>query len=315
MFGRLIDGGRMITVDKPKWSIMIPVYNCDEYLKICLKSVLSQDFGSALMQIEVVDDCSTKGNPELIVKEFGKGRVDFYRKEKNEGAIANFNTCLKRSKGELVHILHGDDWIENGFYSAINDAVNKYPDIALYASRTNFVDQRGEHLGVSNRRYSYEESPNDDLSIFWEENPLQFAGVVFRKSFINQVGNFDTNLIHCADWDMWLRLVQAGKGIILEQALSNYRIFDGNDSSKLYQTAENFKDMMRMSKKFMSIESFPLAQFKEIIFQRALNQMQIFEKRKNKEAMLANLKFAISIAPNNQRLSLYFKYLRLIIFS
>ncbi len=66
---------------------MIPTFNCAKYLRQTLESVLRQDPGPEEMQIEVIDDCSAQDDPEAIVREIGKGRVAFYRKPKNEGAI------------------------------------------------------------------------------------------------------------------------------------------------------------------------------------------------------------------------------------
>jgi len=80
-------------LNRPKWSVMIPTFNCANYLRQTLESVLEQDPGPDQMQIEVVDDCSTKDDPESVVREVGRGRVLFYRKTQNEGAAANFNTC------------------------------------------------------------------------------------------------------------------------------------------------------------------------------------------------------------------------------
>src|SRR5206468_9339134 len=49
---------------RPFWSVMIPTYNCGDYLRRTLQSVLAQDPGPDQMQIEVVDGSSTKHNPE-----------------------------------------------------------------------------------------------------------------------------------------------------------------------------------------------------------------------------------------------------------
>jgi glycosyltransferase involved in cell wall biosynthesis len=46
------------------WSVMIPVYNCFNYIEITLNSVLQQAPSSELMQIEVIDDCSIDGDVE-----------------------------------------------------------------------------------------------------------------------------------------------------------------------------------------------------------------------------------------------------------
>jgi glycosyltransferase involved in cell wall biosynthesis len=103
-------------VPRPLWSVMIPTFNCAGYLREALTSVLAQDPGPRLMQIEVVDDCSTKDDPGAVVAELGKGRVQFHRRSRNDGHTANFRTCLERSRGRLVHLLHGDDAVRDVFF-------------------------------------------------------------------------------------------------------------------------------------------------------------------------------------------------------
>jgi hypothetical protein len=55
--------------ERPFWSVMIPIYNCrEDYLSETLGSVLRQDPGAADMQIEVLDNCSTLGDPESATR-------------------------------------------------------------------------------------------------------------------------------------------------------------------------------------------------------------------------------------------------------
>ena len=73
--------------------------------------MLEQDPGLHEMQIEVVDDASTLDDPETVVREIGKGRVNFFRQSRNVGHTKNFETCLRRARGKVVHLLHGDDYV------------------------------------------------------------------------------------------------------------------------------------------------------------------------------------------------------------
>src|SRR5277367_2379258 len=102
-------------IHRPFWSVMIPTYNCANYLATTLRSVLAQAPDASAMQIEVVDDCSTKDDPAAVVSKLGRGRVGFFQQPHNVGISANFNSCIRRGKGEWIHILHGDDLVLPGF--------------------------------------------------------------------------------------------------------------------------------------------------------------------------------------------------------
>ena len=99
------------------WSVMIPCYNAPpDYLAATLRSVLQQDPGRELMQIEVIDDASPNGAPVELVKKIAGDRVTVQREEKNRGLAGIWNRCIERAQGRWVHILHQDDLVRPGFY-------------------------------------------------------------------------------------------------------------------------------------------------------------------------------------------------------
>jgi GT2 family glycosyltransferase len=65
----------LLAGERPFWSVMIPTDNGDPHLADAIASVLEQDPGPERMQIEVVDDCSTHGDPEKLVAQVGDGRA------------------------------------------------------------------------------------------------------------------------------------------------------------------------------------------------------------------------------------------------
>jgi hypothetical protein len=135
--------------NQPLWSVMIPTYNGTKYLEQTLRSVLEQDPGSDLMQIEVVDDCSTQDDPEELVMEIGQGRVSFYRQPKNLGLIGNWNDCIRRARGYWIHILHQDDLVKFGFYSRLRAAVEREPTIGAAFCRYFYMDEKGHEQALS----------------------------------------------------------------------------------------------------------------------------------------------------------------------
>jgi glycosyltransferase involved in cell wall biosynthesis len=283
---------------RPVWSVMIPTFNCAKCLGQTLESVLSQDPGADQMQIEVVDDCSTKDDPAAVVQEIGRGRVIFHRKEKNEGATANFNSCLQRSRGHLIHILHGDDWVLPGFYARIQEVADRYHDCALFATRSFYTDEEGHYTGLTHRLPSLEKSPGRNARGFYGGTPVQFAGVVVRRCFYEAEGGFNTSLVHTADWEMWARAVAKGGGLVLPEVLAAYRVFAGNDTGSLMRRAENLRDRERLHAILSDRhEDFNVAAAKARLLKMAMDQERRFEKSGDDEAAAANREFWLSRAP------------------
>src|SRR5579859_5778844 len=140
-------------IARPLFSVMIPTYNCTHYLREALSSVLAQDPGPDKMQIIVVDDCSTDADVCAVVQELGKGRVGYFRQERNVGSLRNFETCLNLSTGEWIHLLHGDDLVKPGFYDEIESLFRQFPEAGAAFTGYLHVNERTEVL-----------YPNDQLS-------------------------------------------------------------------------------------------------------------------------------------------------------
>lgn len=277
---------------RPLWSVMIPTFNCAQYLRHTLQSVLEQDPGPEQMQIEVIDDCSTKDDPEAVVRELGRGRVTFHRKPKNAGAIANFNTCIERSRGTLVHILHGDDGVLPGFYTTVVGMAAEHPECALYATRCFFADEEGHYTAVTGRLPELESAASADAKSFFSGNPLQFAGVAVRRSFYERHGGFLPRLVHTADWEMWARAVANGRGMVNPSVLAMYRVFAANDTGRLMRTAENLADEERLCAVLHGRHpELNAAELRRRIFFKALSQEERFARLGDREAVAANRAF------------------------
>ena len=175
-------------VQRPLWSVMIPTYNCANYLRETLASVLAQDLGSEIMQIEVVDDFSTKDDPKAVVEELGKGRVSFYQQPENVGHVKNFETCLKRSRGQLVHLLHGDDCVKQGFYRKLQLAFEENPEIGSAFCRPIIMDENSHSLGT----WKLEEPESGILSNWLEriavDQCIQTPSIVVRRDVYEKLG-------------------------------------------------------------------------------------------------------------------------------
>ncbi|MGB3759089.1 MAG: glycosyltransferase [Rivularia sp. (in: cyanobacteria)] len=213
------------TQTRPIWSVMIPTYDCAEYLRRTLRSVLQQDLGSEVMQIEVIDDCSTQDDPEAVVNELGKGRVSFYRQPQNVGYIKNFETCLLRSKGKLVHLLHGDDCVRSSFYQKMQSAFEKNPHLGAAFCRSIYIDEYGHWQSLS----PLERNESGILESWLEKiasgQRLTTPSIVVQREVYENLGGFDRRF-SCAgeDWEMWVRIATSYPVWFEVEPLALYRV-------------------------------------------------------------------------------------------
>ncbi len=233
------------TTHQPFWSVMIPTYNCTNYLVETLKSVLEQDPGAEEMQIEVVDDCSSKDNPEEVVKELGKGRVSFFRHPQNRGAIHTFNTCIQRAKGQWVHILHSDDLVVPGFYSRLRESVEQQPEVGAAFCRSILINENGQWQSLSSLQRQTPGILSNWVERIAVSQQIETPTIVVRRSVYEKLGGFHLELFHAADWEMWKRIAVHYPVWYEPQPLACYRTHAASDTSRLMRTGANVANIRR----------------------------------------------------------------------
>jgi GT2 family glycosyltransferase len=214
---------------RPMWSVMVPTYNCALYLERTLRSVLGAIGDRADVHIEVVDDCSTQDDPEAVVHALGDARVEYYRQPRNVGHVANFNTCLERARGRLVHLLHGDDMVRPGFYTAMERAYREHPDIGAAFCRYDCVDETDVVLSTCK---PVRDEPG--VLVGWLEeiakgNRLQAVCMTARRDVYEAVGGFDSRIpSYGEDWEMWVRIAARYPVHFDPAPLAVYRLRDSS---------------------------------------------------------------------------------------
>ncbi|CAN5153897.1 hypothetical protein BH23GEM2_BH23GEM2_11830 [soil metagenome] len=89
--------------------------------------------------------------PRLRRLGLGRRRGRIHRQLANVGNVNNYNTCIARARGELIHILHGDDWVRPGFYSTMEKAFAAEPRIGAAFCRYVASDESSNGNGSPRR--------------------------------------------------------------------------------------------------------------------------------------------------------------------
>jgi len=236
---------------RPRVSVVLPVYEPDDYLLDALRSVLCQDPGPAIMQIAVVDDASPACDVEaLLARVAPPGRVEFYRAPRNRGLASNWNECINRARGEVVHILHQDDCVAEGFYRGMLPAFSRHADIGMAFCRHAFIDSDSRVTRTSHRERWLPGVLDDWLAKISTQQRIQCAAALVRRSVYERLGGYRTDLAYTLDWEMWVRIAAHYPVWYRPAVLAHYRRHDKSETARLRNDSRIGRDTVQAIETF-----------------------------------------------------------------
>ncbi|HVX12436.1 MAG TPA: glycosyltransferase [Pirellulales bacterium] len=185
----------------PLVSVVIPCYNQAEFLPLAIDSVLAQSYGS--IELVVVDDGSTDNTPAVLAAY--AGRVKAVR-QINAGLAAARNAGLAVATGELVAFLDSDDVLFPDTIERHVAALTSHPEASVSYGGCVSIDNAGIEL----ERVTAKPLPDDAFASLLAANRFPVHAAMVRRAAADEVGNFDSALRACEDWDWWIRLAAAG---------------------------------------------------------------------------------------------------------
>ena len=136
-----------------KISVIVPVYNSEEYIEKCLDSILNQTYKD--IEILVINDGS-KDNSEKIIKEYVKKypkQIVFINQE-NMGVAKTRNNAIKKATGDYIAFIDNDDYIDKDYFETL---INKIEDNDIVISgyrRPNSVGKIVKELKIIDNEWS-----------------------------------------------------------------------------------------------------------------------------------------------------------------
>ena len=219
-------------MSNPAVSVVIPVYNGENYLRLALESVLRQTFQD--FEIIVIDDGSKDSTPD-IAQSFGE-RVRYVRQE-NAGVAAAVNHGIRLARGRYFAWLSHDDLWAPEKLSAQLEALQRvdgpavcYTDIKLIDGEGKVFDEK--ELPLPNR--------NEIVRAILRLEPVLYAAysLVCEVRCFEQVGPYDLKKRHTQDADMLLRLARTFPFVRVPEKLMFVREHGTRDSLRPTFVAE-----------------------------------------------------------------------------
>jgi GT2 family glycosyltransferase len=190
-------------------SIVIPCHNSDRLLGETLESIGRQSYRD--WELWVVED-ATRDNTEQIVREFARkfpgNRVEYRRNDHRPGPSATRNVAFHEVNGEFVALVDSDDvWLPDHLDEAIEALGARDLDI-VYSTVLMFEDETRRPMAPLGP--SEAEEKNFEKSMFARSLVVPSA-TVLRRQVLADVGEWETSLRYCEDYEYWMRAIVAGK--------------------------------------------------------------------------------------------------------
>ena len=206
---------------KPLVSIIIPVYNGEDYLRESIDSALAQTYDNC--EVIVVNDGSTDASEEIVLS-YGD-KVRYYTKE-NGGVSTALNLGIKNMSGEYIQYLPADDYLHPTKIEKQIEAILKSGDemsVSWTGWNLNYSDIHKIEKCAMIPAYNDEKLyTNDVFPVIL--GMINTVTVLFHKKYIEEVGYFDETLFTSQDYDMWFRIFKNRTSLYIDEPLVDYRI-------------------------------------------------------------------------------------------
>ncbi len=206
----------------PKISILIVTYNRANYLKAAIDSVFPQTFAD--WELIIVDGGSTDNTAQLVENYRNKDqRVRFLPQSIKGGVAHDRNVGLNTAQGKYIAILDSDDiWADPTKLQKQYEFLETHQkdNYVLVGSAVIEIDKDS----YERKRYLNALSDQEIRKQILNRNPFAHSSVLFLRSAITKVGNYDEKYIIGEDYDLILRLGLIGKMANLPDHFLKYRI-------------------------------------------------------------------------------------------
>ena len=223
-------------MNKPKVSIIIPIYNVEKYLNRCLESVVNQ----TLKDIEIIciNDGSTDKSLNILENFTQKDpRIIVINKE-NGGISSARNKGLEIVQGEYIGFVDSDDWIDSNFFERLYNCAKKYnSDISV----TNVLRERKKTKSIRvkyNKEKLYTDK-NDIFNICDCPNICYVWNKIYNTKFFKSTNLCFQEGMYFEDIMFTTKILHSSKSLVtVPDTLYHYMI---NDRTSIVKSATNPK--------------------------------------------------------------------------
>lgn len=222
---------------RPKLSVVLSVYNGEQYIKESVDSLLAQSFKD--FELIVIDDGSTD-DTDKILKSYQDPRIKIYD-QSNKGLVKSLNLGVELSGGEYIARQDADDRSEPERFEKQMAFLEANPKVVLIGSSMSVMgtDSKIKH---EHRVLLNDPELKQELLV---RSPFAHGSVVFRKAAFDKAGGYKQDDWPAEDYGLWLRMASEGLFANIDEPLYVYRETADSISSKNLELQEQKKHIIQ----------------------------------------------------------------------
>lgn len=199
----------------PLVSVIMPVYNCEGFVREAVDSILQQSFSD--FEFFIIDDAS-KDSTASIIQSYNDPRIQFIRKPVNTGYTDSLNMGLKLATGTYIARMDGDDIASPDRFELQVAALKADPGIVVCGTGIEIIGTGEQVMMPVN---------NEEIKVrLLTLSCLAHPTVMFKRSFVLDNGlSYNKSREPAEDYDLWVRILKKGGMLTnIAQPLLRYRV-------------------------------------------------------------------------------------------
>ena len=230
-------------------SIIVPIYNSENYLRQCLDSIMGQTYKN--FECLLINDASPDHSADICREYVSKDSRFRYFEQENGGVSSARNLGIECSKGQYITFINSDDWVESDHLEVLYRAlIDEKADIAISTYKQFSMEdncyyvhsyQRGYEKRIFEKYQLIEELPV--LERYDQSYGLTFGKIISKKAL--GIIRFNEYTTLCEDMEFWYKLyLVSNKIIYINKDTYNYRKY-GNASLKSIDAKNKYSDIQQ----------------------------------------------------------------------
>ena len=304
---------------KCKVSIIVPIYNAEKYLNICIDSLINQDYKN--IEIILIDDGSTDRSANICDEYLKKDNRIKVIHNSNKGVSATRNEGIKVAIGEWITFVDADDWVEKNYISSMYNVVDDDTDmiigrtISVIKGKRVYDGYRGEDIEFfenENKYKLFESIFDDNISNMKYPHISTCSAKLFRMKLIKDLDLlYNSNLKYYEDAIFNMEVIFNAKKVILINKKIYYYRYNIDSATSTYNQSiiNNYENVYQEFKSFSEKYNVNFNKYDEIFKIKNLNTI-LMNYCKTKEKYFSKRKFIKEIC-NNKTYNKAIKYVKI----